>query len=390
MKFAKNLPLTDTPSPLYLNGTSIINYTNQYNEPYQLVATDPKKVLITKNQTDFNKIKPIINASLESNKLWVAATSYEWGVAQLGLNTAHAHAIFIEYDQFEFKPAIPYERLSTPLPPLQLAPQWTHRQFQAAVDQAKSAIKEGDIYQINLSYPSHVLGDISIESIYDAIFKHQMPPHGAFINTDFCKIASCSPEEFFYFKDGHIRSRPIKGTIGRHSDPIKDQLAFEHLKSSKKDFAELTMITDLMRNDLSMCAKQGSVNTPTLCDIVPFNYVYHLMSTVEAETKPSLTPLEILSQLAPGGSITGCPKHSACQMIEMIEAAPRHFYTGHIGFMHGTQEAAFNVAIRSCYQYPSSPIITHSGCGITIDSIPELEYQESLDKLRFITDYITQ
>ena len=150
MKFAKNLPLTDTLSPLYLNGTSIINYTNQYNEPYQLVATDPKNEFITKNQTDFNKINPIMNASLESNKLWVAATSYEWGVAQLGLNAAHAHAIFIEYDQFEFKPAIPYEHLNTALPELQLVPQWTHQQFQAAVDQAKSAIKEGDIYQINL------------------------------------------------------------------------------------------------------------------------------------------------------------------------------------------------------------------------------------------------
>ena len=85
------------------------------------------------------------------------------------------------------------------------------------------------------------------------------------------------------------------------------------------------MITDLMRNDLSRIAEPRSVHTPRMCDIVPFNYVYHLESTVEATPKPDLTPLDMLQQLAPGGSITGCPKHSACHHIQAIEAGPRDF-----------------------------------------------------------------
>ena len=89
--------------------------------------------------------------------------------------------------------------------------------------------------------------------------------------------------------------------------------------------------------------------------------------------------------MAPGGSITGCPKRSACQYINSIESFPRDFYTGHIGFISNSGEASFNVAIRTCYQKANGPIITHSGCGITIDSDPIHEYQESIDKLRFLT-----
>ncbi|MEK9727169.1 MAG: chorismate-binding protein, partial [Candidatus Margulisiibacteriota bacterium] len=237
------------------------------------------------------------------------------------------------------------------------------------------------------SYPSEVLINSSLESLYKSIFLPQAPKHGAFIHTDFCTIASCSPEEFFYYKDGKIRTRPIKGTIGRHQDRIKDHKAYKQLKNSDKDLAELIMITDLMRNDLSMCAEQNSVQTTTLCEIIPFHYVYHLMSTIEAKTKPSLTPLDILTTLSPGGSITGCPKYAACELIAELEPYPRNFYTGHIGFINGLNEASFNVAIRTCYQYNANPIMTHSGCGITVDSHSDQEYQESLDKLRFITDY---
>ena len=173
-------------------------------------STDPTRMFITKSQDDYKKIKPIINASLTNNQLWVIATTYEWGVSQLGIKTPHANAIFIEYDQFDFQPLTYSEKSTMPLPKIKLAPQWTNQQFQVAVNQAKAAIKEGDIYQINLSYPSQIIGNASIESIYDAIFKHQTPPHGAFINTDFCKIASCSPEEFFILKMEKLEQDPLK------------------------------------------------------------------------------------------------------------------------------------------------------------------------------------
>jgi len=376
--------LINTPNTL-TTGTSIIHYKNDNGTPMQLAATQPTKMLVTTKQDEFDQIKPIIYKSIKAGKLWVIATSYEWGLSQLGLPARHSNALFLEYDSYS-ESILTNPPKKQQIKPINLQPDWHKKEFSDAIINAKKAIKEGDIYQINLSYPSTVETDHSIESLYLNQFLPQAPNHGAFISTDFCKIASCSPEEFFYFKNGTIRTQPIKGTIGRHTDPLKDKKAYDQLKNSDKDFAELTMITDLMRNDLSICALQNTVETTSLCEIVPFHYVYHLISTITAKTKPELTPLDLLMQLSPGGSITGCPKRSACNIITQLENGPRHFYTGHIGFIKGLDEAAFNVAIRTCYQYKNNRIKTHSGCGITIESDPKDEYQESIDKLRFLTD----
>ena len=373
--------LIDSPNTL-TTGTSIIHYKNDNGIPMQLAATQPTKILVTTTPEEFNQIKPLINDSIKAGKLWIIATSYEWGLSQLGLPALHSNALFLEYETYSESILVPQAKKQQ----IKLQSDWHKKEFSDAIINTKKAIKEGDIYQINLSYPSTVKTDHSIESLYLNQFLPQAPNHGSFISTDFCKIASCSPEEFFYFKNGAIRTQPIKGTIGRYSDPLKDKKAYDQLKNSDKDFAELTMITDLMRNDLSICALQNTVETTSHCEIVPFHYVYHLISTITAKTKPELTPLDLLMQLAPGGSITGCPKRSACHIINQLENGPRHFYTGHIGFIKGLDEAAFNVAIRTCYQYKNSHIKTHSGCGITIDSNTAQEYQESLDKLRFITD----
>ena len=260
--------------------------------------------------------------------------------------------------------------------------------FQMLYQKLQAAIKEGDIYQINLSYPGTVETAQSISDIYRYIHSKNTPRHGALIKSEHWGIASASPEELFFLKKGRIRTQPIKGTIGRHRDPLKDLKAQKELKHSAKDHAELVMITDLMRNDLSQFAKTGSVKTTSLCELIEFPYVYHLVSKVEADVANDTSALDILKQLAPGGSITGCPKKSACEYIANIESTPREFYTGHIGFITSHGEASFNVAIRTCYQINESPITTHAGCGITIDSDHQKEYQESLDKLKFLTDNI--
>jgi len=373
-----------TPAmPPLIEGTSILNYTDHTHTPMQRVATQPKQTIICHTVDDFQAIHPIINASLDSNTYWVIATTYEWGVSQQGIITDHPTAIFLAYDDVCIHP-LPLH-MGHPLPhPITMASSWDADRFTAAIDRVKSAIIEGDMYQMNLSYPSEIQGNTSIDDIYHHMMHAHAPQHGAYIHAGPWKIASCSPEELFYLHHGRIRTRPIKGTIGRHSDPVADANAYRTLANSTKDIAELTMITDLMRNDLSQCARPGSVKTTVLNDIVPFNYVYHLMATIEADMSPNLSPLDTLIRLAPGGSITGCPKPSASAYIQVIESGPRRFYTGHIGFIHGHHDAAFNVAIRTCYQQNDGPIMTHTGCGITIDSDPVQEYIESQDKLRFL------
>lgn len=362
---------------------AIIHFMDDRNCPKQLIANSPSETHIITTTQRFQAIKPHLQESIRSGDLWIIATTYEWGVSQLGLPIASPTAIFIKPTYFTFQSPTP-----SPHPlhnhDVEWLSEWDFESFASAIQTAKTAIHEGNIYQINLSYPSILTHSPSIETLYHDMMSHHSPSYGAYIHANPWAIASCSPEEFFYFKNGHIRSRPIKGTIGRHANPVDDQAAYQHLQSSAKDAAELTMITDLIRNDLSMISAPSSVETTRLCDIVSYQYVHHLVSTIESVVSPGLTPLDCLMTLAPGGSITGCPKYSAVQHIQSIEAHPRRFYTGHIGFIHGTQEAAFNVAIRTCYQYENGPIVTHSGCGITIDSDPVIEFQESKDKLNFL------
>ncbi len=387
------------------NGLSIIHYSNHLNQKCVFIGLNPTQIVQCNTNQESDNISPTIQDSLQNDDcVWVAATSYEWGCNQLErLNFPNPTALFIQYhhgfwvnlDTNITTPfGTPTLNLTQPTiipknPSISLSPKWSKDDFSKAIKAAQSAIKEGDIYQINLSYPSEVESSHPLTDLYHIITSHHTPPYSAFVSTPDCTIASFSPEEFFTLHNGTLRTRPIKGTIGRHSDPDKDQLAYDTLKHSSKDHAELIMITDLLRNDLSQCAVTGTVTVEELCKIHSFDYVYHLVSTITAKLQPSLSPFDAFKRLAPGGSITGCPKYSACHHIHSIEDTPRQFYTGHIGFMTSSGNAVFNVAIRTCYQLNNGPILTHSGCGITIDSAPDQEYQESLDKLRFITDYVT-
>jgi anthranilate/para-aminobenzoate synthase component I len=366
-------------------GTAILHFTDRDNAPKTLIATDPRETYACTSLGEWQSLKTYINDTLKSDRLWVIATTYEWGVAQLGIPTSHATVWALEYDTGRVvSGGLPWH--DGRKPDIQLKPRWTKAAFTDAIAVAKGHIREGNVYQLNLSYPSAVHTRDTLADLYRCQFLPRQPRHGGFIGTPAGALASCSPEEFFYIRDGVIRTRPIKGTVGRSVDPIQDAAAREALWTSQKDRAELMMITDLMRNDLSQCAV--SVRTPIPCALMDMGYVYHLMATIQGQLKPGQTPLDVLCQLAPGGSITGCPKHAACRIIRHIEGQDRYFYTGHMGFIAGQKEAAFNVAIRTCYQRPDQGIIAHTGCGITIDSDPHHEYQESVDKYRFLTESV--
>ena len=376
-------------------GVSVIHYTDDANQKKIMMAHDPLSVIHQHFAYETPHIKEKIRQGLANNSTWVVATSYEWGCAQLGIAMPTATAIFIEYKDVRTYNSndmgIGSKRRrkenNAPCHPVELSPHWQHQDFILAIAHAKQCITEGDVYQLNISYPCTITSNHTIQDVYRHMQNHHSPSHGAFICTDEWAIASASPEELFYMRNGHIRTQPIQGTIGRSTDSDADNRARLALLASKKDHAELLMITDLMRNDLGQLAQPGSVAVPHLCEIQPHHYVYHLASCITATLRPEVTGWDALCALAPGGSITGCPKVSACTHIDRIEGGPRQFYTGHIGFISPKGEAAFNVAIRTCYKAAGTGIQTHTGCGITIDSNASDEYQESRDKLGFLSPF---
>lgn len=145
------------------------------------------------------------------------------------------------------------------------------------------------------------------------------------------------------------------------------------------------MIVDLLRNDLSVYAETGSVNTTKLFEIESFNQVHHMVSEITATLKEQVNPMQMLLSALPGGSITGAPKIRAMQIIEELEGAPRGAYCGSLGYFNFDGTGCWNILIRSIQKYQDELSIWAGG-GITIASDAEAEYQECFDKISAMLD----
>ena len=156
------------------------------------------------------------------------------------------------------------------------------------------------------------------------------------------------------------------------------QLAYE-LQTSPKENAELVMITDLERNDLGQVCEYGSVAVSELLKLERHEQVFHLVSTVDGRLRPEMDHVEALRACYPGGSITGAPKKRAREIIAELEPAPRGLYTGALGWIGFNGESQFSIAIRTV-AVEGRTAHFHVGAGIVADSIPEMEWLETLDK----------
>lgn len=260
-----------------------------------------------------------------------------------------------------------------------LTPKETLESYTKKIEAAKELIHAGEIYQINLSQQFQLTGSGNPFDLFKEITKINPAPFSAYMRFPNFVIVSSSPERLLRKKDLLLETRPIKGTVPRGATLEEDKSNLEYLLSSPKERAELMMITDLMRNDLGKVSLPGSVETAQVMSYETLNNVYHLYSVVRSHSKPGLHPVDYLRCCFPGGSITGCPKLTAMQVIADLEKSPRGIYTGAIGYFMGNGDFDFNIAIRTLYITKES-ITVQLGGGIVADSIPEKEYQETLHK----------
>jgi para-aminobenzoate synthetase component 1 len=254
--------------------------------------------------------------------------------------------------------------------------------------QAKDHIHNGDIYQLNLSHQMTAALPISPFELYQKLRTQCPVPYAAYINTGTHHILSASPESLFKTDGTTITTRPIKGTIKRGLTQEQDDTNKAQLQSSQKDQAELMMITDLKRNDLGKICHFGSVKVPQLKTLETYPNVHHLVSTITGDLLLTLTLTDILQALFPGGSITGAPKQKSMEIINQLEPTPRNIYTGSIGYYDITQKSEFNIAIRTMYTLDGT-LHFHSGGGITADSNPDQEWEETLTKASSIINTLT-
>lgn len=267
--------------------------------------------------------------------------------------------------------------------PIRLKSNFTKKEFKNAVQNVREYIRQGDIYQANLTQRFSGETELTSFELYRDLRRFSPAPFGAFLNFEDVHILSNSPERFIRCTNKKIEARPIKGTRPRGKDKEEDLKLQQELKNSEKDRAELLMIVDLERNDIGRISKTGSVKVPELFVIEPYANVNHLVSTVVGELKDNKDVTDIIKATFPGGSITGAPKIRAMEIIDELEPTQRNVYTGSIGYIGFNGDMDFNIAIRTIIK-DDKKVYFQVGGGMTWDSDPDEEYQETIDKAKSI------
>ncbi len=248
-----------------------------------------------------------------------------------------------------------------------------------SIQRIKEYITQGHVYQVNMA--QRFIMDFSGDtfSLFQELFKNNPASFFAYINAGDHRIISTSPERFILRRGNSIETRPIKGTRPRGKDLKQDKKMKKELEQSIKDDAELSMIVDLLRNDLGKVCRAGSVKVTKHKMLEAYSNVYHLVSVVEGTLDPEVDSVDIIKAAFPGGSITGCPKVRAMEIIDELEPNRRHIYTGSIGYISFHDTMDLSIAIRTATVL-NGKIIFSVGGGLVFDSNPEDEFEETLHK----------
>ena len=262
-----------------------------------------------------------------------------------------------------------------------IASNFTHDGYLRAIQRVRHYIREGDAYQVNLAqrFGFPFTGDPF--SLWQKLFSLNPAPFYAFINTEDHQVLSTSMERFLMRRGDFLETRPIKGTRKRGATPEEDARLIDNLTNDPKDDAELSMIVDLMRNDLGRVCVTGSVQVTEHKRLESYQNVHHLISIVTGKIRPETTAGALLRATFPGGSITGCPKIRAMEIIDELEPHVRHVYTGSIGYLGWHGNLDLNIAIRTAV-IKSGMGYYAAGGGIVFDSREQDEYEETLHKAR--------
>lgn len=258
-----------------------------------------------------------------------------------------------------------------------------HREdYEAAVERIIHHCRRGDIFQADLSRRIHLRVEGDARDLFKRLVAKSPAAFSAFITPEpGLAVASSSPEEYLRLEGSHMRTRPIKGTRPRGEPGPRDQALAEALQCSGKDIAELTMIVDLMRNDLGHVARAGTVEVSQFPELMTLPQVHHLFASVEAELDEDKDVFDLISASFPPGSISGAPKAKAIEILEMVERSRRGVYTGAIGYIEPGRRSHLNVAIRTA-EWARGHLRFGVGGGITVGSEPSAEFEETEDKAR--------
>jgi para-aminobenzoate synthetase component 1 len=285
----------------------------------------------------------------------------------------------VQQSAVEPPPSGPQEAEGFRVGPLQS--NFTREAYLQAVSRIKEYIRNGDVYQVNLSQRFSFPLDGDPYVLFRRLFALNPAPFYAYLNCRDFAIFSTSMERFLFRREDYLETRPIKGTRPRGCTPEEDEVQRRELEASLKDDAELSMIVDLLRNDLGKVCRARTVEVKEHKRLEAYQNVYHLVSIVTGLLSDGTTHGDILRGTFPGGSITGCPKIRSMEIIDELEPYVRHVYTGAIGYLGLHRNMDLNVAIRTAIVANGWGHFSVGG-GVVYDSDEAAEYEETLHKGR--------
>ncbi|MDE3057119.1 MAG: anthranilate synthase component I [Bacteroidota bacterium] len=253
-------------------------------------------------------------------------------------------------------------------------------QYFQIVEKSKYYIVEGDIFQVVPSQRMHVKFSGDPFDIYRMLRIINPSPYLYFVNIDDVQIIGSSPELLVRVEQGTVETRPIAGTRKRGTTPEEDRRIEQELLSDEKERAEHLMLVDLGRNDIGRISEFGSVSVTQFMVIEKYSHVMHIVSNVRGTLRREMTPLDALYSCFPAGTLSGAPKIRAMEIIAELEPVKRGVYGGAIGYLDFSGNLDSCIAIRTIV-VKDGVAYFQAGGGVVYDSVPEKEYQETIDKM---------
>lgn len=253
-------------------------------------------------------------------------------------------------------------------------------EFEAIVGKTQKHIFKGDIFQAVVSRCEQRQSEVDSFSVYRALRMLNPSPYMYYLDFEDIKLVGSSPEALVKCQNGLATIRPIAGTRRRGKDADSDRRMAEELIRDEKERAEHIMLVDLARNDLGRVCKYGTIAVPTMMELEHYSHVMHLTSTVTGELRDSRSPFDLFRAAYPAGTVSGAPKLRAMEIIAELEGRARGPYAGAVGYFSLSGDFDLCITIRTIVVRDNT-LYLQAGAGIVADSIPELEYLETQNKI---------
>ncbi len=260
---------------------------------------------------------------------------------------------------------------------------FTKQGFEAAVAKAKDYIIDGDIMQVVLSQRLSIPFNARPLDLYRALRSLNPSPYMYYLDLDDFHIVGSSPEILVRVEDEMVTVRPIAGTRPRGEDEEQDHALEQELLADPKELAEHLMLIDLGRNDVGRIAETGSVRLTEKMLVERYSHVMHIVSNVTGKLKQGMSAMDVLRATFPAGTVSGAAKVRAMEIIDELEPVKRGVYSGAVGYWSWSGNMDTAIAIRTAV-IKDQTLHIQAGAGIVYDSVPEKEWEETMNKGRAI------